>query len=99
MFQLPAHTNAKYLSSSLSGALADIISCDRWPYTYQQRNTLKPLCMETMTYGMLDMVSPGTLMVWPRQPCHEQCNHTNGVFTQDLGRWLLRGTIDAAIRK
>jgi len=60
MFQLPAHTKAKCLSSSLSEAFADMISCDGWPDSYQEHNALKPHCMNTITNGMRGMLSPGS---------------------------------------
>jgi len=49
MFQVPAHTFARYLYSSLSDALAGMISCDGWPDSYQERNALKTHCMNTTT--------------------------------------------------
>jgi len=57
MFQLPTYTNARCLSSSLSDALADMISCDGWPDSYQECNALKPHCMNKITYGMCGMLS------------------------------------------
>jgi len=51
MFQLPARTIARCLNSSLSDALADMISHDGWPDAYQEHNALKPHCMYIITNG------------------------------------------------
>jgi len=64
MFQLPAQTNARCVSSSLSDALADMVSCDGWPDSDQERNASKLHCMNRITYGMRCVLSPGALMAW-----------------------------------
>jgi len=61
MFQLLAHTLARCLSSSLSDALADMISCDGWPDSHLEPNALKPHCMNTIIYGKLGMISTGAI--------------------------------------
>jgi len=47
------------LSSSSSDILSDVISCDRWPDSYQERNALKPHCMNTITNWDAWQVIPG----------------------------------------
>jgi len=89
MFQLLTHMTARCLSSTLSDALADIISCDGCPDSYPERNALKPRCMNTITNGMCGMLSQGGIrrMAAITQSWATHSEQPGGA-TQDPGRWL-----------
>jgi len=62
-----------------SDTLSDMISCIRWPDSYQVHNALKPHCMHTFSYRDMLQLSPGA---WgngktrPQSREHKQWSHT-----------------------
>jgi len=50
----------------LSDPLSDMMSCDGWPDSYQERNALKRHCMNTMTHWEASRVINGRM-----QTCHD----------------------------